>query len=60
MSHSNERRQLVHDTSPYGSPCRRCGLSYSIENSYVPCFLEGETKEEWEKRVGLKQEEETK
>ena len=43
-------KQLSHDPLYGGGPCRRCGLRYSIANSYVPCFEEGDTLETWRAR----------
>ncbi len=39
--------QLQHVTDPPGTPCRRCGLVYSMKTSQVPCFEEGDTYETW-------------
>lgn len=44
-------RQLQHDTGPQGGlPCRRCGLRYSQDTAYVPCFEDGDTFETWFER----------
>ena len=40
-------RQFRHDSSSIGDPCGRCGLVYSRETAYVPCFEEGDTFETW-------------
>jgi hypothetical protein len=40
-------RQLQHDTPFPGAACKRCGLRYSPQTAYVPCFVEGDTFDEW-------------
>lgn len=42
-----EPKQLVHQPAYVGGPCQRCGLVYCRENSYVPCFVEGDTRATW-------------
>jgi len=37
----------AHITDPPGTPCKRCGLIYSIKTAYTPCLEEGQTWEEW-------------
>ena len=45
-------RQLQHDTGPTGGrPCSRCGLVFSRNTAYVPCFLEGDTLTTWLARL---------
>ena len=46
-------KQLQHDTPGPGGgkPCRRCGMVYSPKTAYVPCFVEGDTRETWLARL---------
>ncbi len=39
-----------HRTERTGGPCVRCGLVYSPETAYIPCFAEGDTLETWLER----------
>lgn len=40
-------KQLQHNPEYVGGPCRRCGLVYCREYSYVPCFVEGDSRTTW-------------
>jgi len=36
-----------HVTDPPGTPCKRCGLVYSIKTCYTACLDEGQTWDDW-------------
>jgi hypothetical protein len=60
MPTNEDPKQLQHSPSSVGGPCVRCGLRYSPQTAYIPCFLDGETKEQWKarlKKYGLELEE---
>lgn len=40
-------KQLVHAPKYLGGPCERCGLVYCADTSYVPCFVEGDSRATW-------------
>ena len=43
-------RQLRHSIPDSGLPCDLCGLTYSPETAYIPCFENGDTFEMWRDR----------
>jgi hypothetical protein len=44
-------KQLQHNTGPEGGrPCSRCGLRFSPDTAYIPCFEEGDTLAKWQER----------